>query len=53
MSEIMSYERKMYPCTCSDCGKDSTVPFEPKQGKPVYCQECFPKHRSQGFQKRF
>jgi CxxC-x17-CxxC domain-containing protein len=41
----MSQERKMYPCTCSDCGKDSEVPFEPKQDRPVYCKECLPKHR--------
>ena len=46
---IMSEERKMYKCTCSDCGKDSEVPFEPKQGRPVYCRECLPKHRSRRF----
>ncbi|MEM3172404.1 MAG: CxxC-x17-CxxC domain-containing protein, partial [Candidatus Nitrosotenuis sp.] len=28
MSEI----RKMYPCTCSDCGKQAEVPFQPKEG---------------------
>ena len=43
---IMSEERKMYSCTCADCGKEDKVPFEPKQGRPVYCKECFPKHRS-------
>jgi CxxC-x17-CxxC domain-containing protein len=21
------------------------VPFEPKQDKPVYCNECFPNHK--------
>ncbi len=30
----MSEERKMYPIVCADCGKDSTVPFEPKTDKP-------------------
>ncbi len=43
--ETMSEERKMYPCTCADCGKDSEVPFEPKTDRPVYCKECLPKHR--------
>lgn len=43
--KIMSQERKMYPCTCADCGTDSEVPFEPKEGRPVYCKECLPKHR--------
>jgi len=44
----MSGERKMYPMKCADCGKDSTVPFEPKTDKPVYCRECFSKHRPAG-----
>ncbi|AFS83263.1 hypothetical protein NSED_07345 [Candidatus Nitrosopumilus sediminis] len=42
---IMSEDRKMYKCTCADCGKDSEVPFEPKPDRPVYCKECLPKHR--------
>ncbi len=46
---IMSQDRKMYKCTCADCGKDSEVPFEPKEGRPVYCRECLPKHRSRRF----
>lgn len=46
---IMSEERKMYPCTCADCGKESEVPFQPKEGRPVYCRECLPKHRSRRF----
>ena len=45
---IMSEDRKMYPMKCADCGKDSEVPFEPKPGRPVYCRECLPKHRSSG-----
>ncbi len=44
----MSEERKMYPIKCSDCGKDAEVPFQPKEGRPVYCKECLPKHRSGG-----
>ena len=43
--KVMSQDRRMYKCTCNDCGKESEVPFEPKQGRPVYCRECFPKHR--------
>ena len=30
--------------TCSNCGKDTTVPFRPTQGRPVFCKECF-QHR--------
>jgi CxxC-x17-CxxC domain-containing protein len=27
--------------TCSRCGKETTVPFVPKQGRPVLCRECY------------
>jgi len=49
----MSEERKMYPMKCADCGKDSEVPFQPKEGRPVYCRECLPKHRSRDGPGRF
>jgi CxxC-x17-CxxC domain-containing protein len=28
---------------CSECGKQTTLPFRPTQGRPVYCRECFGK----------
>ncbi|MBI5229654.1 DNA-directed RNA polymerase [Candidatus Micrarchaeota archaeon] len=37
--------RKMYKATCSDCGAECEVPFEPREGRPVYCNECFQKHK--------
>jgi len=33
---------------CSQCGKETTVPFKPTQGRPVYCRECFQQRRSPG-----
>ena len=39
-------QRQMFPAVCSDCGKATTVPFEPRQGKPVYCSDCFRKVRA-------
>ncbi|MGA2717422.1 MAG: zinc-ribbon domain containing protein [Candidatus Acidiferrales bacterium] len=33
---------------CSQCGKETTVPFKPTQGRPVYCRECFQHRRSVG-----
>lgn len=30
---------------CSQCGRQTTVPFKPTQGRPVYCRECFQKRR--------
>jgi CxxC-x17-CxxC domain-containing protein len=33
--------RQMYTVTCSSCGKDAQVPFQPRGDKPVYCSDCF------------
>ena len=33
---------------CSQCGKETTVPFRPTQGRPVFCRECFQARRSMG-----
>jgi CxxC-x17-CxxC domain-containing protein len=33
--------RQMYTATCSSCGKDAQVPFQPTSGKPVFCSDCF------------
>jgi CxxC-x17-CxxC domain-containing protein len=34
-------ERQMYPATCAQCGKETTVPFQPRTDKPVYCSDCY------------
>ena len=39
--------REMYPAVCASCGKDTQVPFEPREGRPVYCNECYAKMRGQ------
>ncbi|MFA5868223.1 MAG: CxxC-x17-CxxC domain-containing protein [Candidatus Bathyarchaeia archaeon] len=44
-SNYNSGPREMTKVTCSDCGKETEVPFKPTEGRPVYCQECFAKHR--------
>jgi CxxC-x17-CxxC domain-containing protein len=31
---------------CSNCGKETTVPFKPTQGRPVFCRECFQQKRT-------
>ena len=38
--------RQMFTAVCSDCGKETQVPFQPSQGRPVYCSDCFRKVRS-------
>ena len=32
--------------SCSECGKETTVPFKPTQGRPVFCRECFQQRRT-------
>ncbi|MCX6012461.1 MAG: zinc-ribbon domain containing protein [Chloroflexi bacterium] len=38
-------QRQMYEAVCAECGKTTSVPFEPKEGRPVYCNECFASRR--------
>ena len=35
--------RQMFPAVCAECGKDTEVPFEPRDGRPVYCSDCYRK----------
>jgi len=37
--------RQMFPAVCAECGKETEVPFEPREGRPVYCSECYAKVR--------
>jgi len=41
-----SAPRQMYPAICSNCGKATEVPFEPRSDKPVFCRECFQERRA-------
>ncbi len=38
--------RQMFPAVCADCGKETEVPFESHEGRPVYCSDCYRKVRS-------
>lgn len=37
--------REMHKAVCAECGQDCEVPFEPTEGKPVYCRDCYAKKR--------
>jgi len=41
-------ERVETQATCSACGKETTVPFRPTQGRPVFCKECFQQRKFAG-----
>ncbi|MBI4296517.1 MAG: zinc-ribbon domain containing protein [Chloroflexi bacterium] len=38
--------RQMFPATCAQCGKDTEVPFQPREGRPVYCSDCYSRVRT-------
>ncbi len=38
--------RQLYTVTCTECGKETQVPFEPRAGRPVYCSDCYHKSRA-------
>lgn len=34
-------DRQMFATTCSNCGRETEVPFMPTSGRPVLCRDCF------------
>lgn len=33
--------REMFDVVCSNCGKQTQVPFQPRGDRPVYCSDCY------------
>ena len=42
-------EREMFPAVCSECGKNTQVPFQPRGDRPVYCSDCFAAQRGNSY----
>lgn len=40
--------RQTYTAVCATCGIETTVPFKPREERPVYCKECYTKRREAG-----
>ncbi len=40
--------RTRYSAVCSNCGKETQVPFQPTAGRPVLCRDCFQASRGGG-----
>ena len=40
--------REMHDATCAECGKTCQVPFKPDGSRPVYCSDCYQKHKPAG-----
>lgn len=47
-SGTVSRSRAVTVTVCSQCGKETTVPFKLTQGRPVYCLQCFQQRRTTG-----
>lgn len=43
-----SHGRVETSAVCSGCGRETTVPFRPVQGRPVFCRECFQSRKATG-----
>lgn len=47
-------EKEMFNATCSECGSECQIPFNPTEGRPVKCGDCFKKGRNnnRGFDRK-
>ena len=45
--ESKGFVNEMHEATCAACGGVATVPFLPRDDRPVYCSECFAKMKEQ------
>jgi CxxC-x17-CxxC domain-containing protein len=41
-----AFMKRETPATCENCGRQTTLPFRPTQGRPVYCRECYQGRRA-------
>jgi CxxC-x17-CxxC domain-containing protein len=37
--------RQLFKATCSSCGAETQVPFQPSSDRPVYCRNCYNSRR--------
>ena len=52
-SRGMSGPREFFTATCSNCGGEARVPFQPRGDKPVYCSSCFEQVRPSASRSRY
>jgi len=43
---------EQYETTCANCGRPATVPFVPREDRPVYCSDCFQSQRASRDRRR-
>jgi CxxC-x17-CxxC domain-containing protein len=40
-------EREYHDVVCDACGQETRVPFQPRGDRPVYCNDCFAKMKTE------
>ncbi len=38
--------REMHKAVCAECKQECEVPFKPREGRDVFCRDCYSKRRS-------
>ena len=48
-------DREMHDAVCADCKQPCKVPFKPSgdSNRPVYCKDCYQKHRPPQRENRY
>lgn len=49
MFEFKRTVREIFKAVCDDCHQECEVPFQPTEGKKVYCRSCYQKHKPSRF----
>ena len=42
---LQQWPRERHDATCAERGKTCPVPFKPDGSRPVYCSDCYQKHK--------
>lgn len=37
--------RELHDAVCAECGASTQVPFEPRNDRPIYCNDCYQARR--------
>src|SRR5262245_36186654 len=45
-SSLHTPRSEQYEAICTACGRVTTIPFMPREDRPVYCNECFQVQRA-------
>jgi CxxC-x17-CxxC domain-containing protein len=45
-------DKPLHEAKCSECGEECEVPFKPDPHRPVYCKDCWAKHRRERREQR-